>query len=53
MLWWDARLFGDMIVDISFWRVGASFRLTLIKVVISGRGLIVSKEMNTTSIFEL
>ncbi len=42
-----------MVVEISFWRVEASFRLALIIVVISGGGLIVSKEMNTTSVFEL
>lgn len=51
--WWDVRLFVDIVVEISFWRVEASFRLALINVVISGGGLVVSKEMNTTSIFEL
>ena len=49
----DIRLFLDIFVAISFWIVGASFRLALINVVISGGGLVVSKEMNTTSIFEL
>ena len=42
-----------MIVEISFWRVEASFRLALIKVVIFGGDLIVSKEINTISVFEL
>ena len=42
-----------MVIAISFWRVEASFRLALIKVVVSGGGLSVSKEMNTTSVFEL
>lgn len=46
-------MFGDMVVDISFWRVEASFRLALINVVIPEGGLIVSKEMNTTSVFEI
>ena len=51
--WWDVRLFVDIVVKISFWRVEASFRLALINVVISGGGLVVPKEMNTTSVFEL
>ena len=52
-MWWDVRLFVDMIVEISFRRVEASFRLALMIVVISGGALGVSKEMNTTSVFEL
>ena len=53
MAWWDVRLFGDMVVEISLWRVEASFRRALMNVVIPGGGLGVSKEMNTTSVFEV
>lgn len=46
-------MFGDMVDEISFWRVKTSFRRALMNVVILRGGLGVSKEMNTTSVFEI